>query len=145
MTSQEGHVDVANYLISANAVVNKRTKACNLLCLQYITIMCMYMYMYIYIFCNPSTFHTHSQCLLLTTHVLLNLVVLCIKLYLLSAYNSCVFIFMQDSRTALYQASKNGRVAVIQLLLQKHANVNISSEVRTICVIMHCVLRILYI
>jgi len=27
MTSQEGHVDVANYLIGANAAVNKRTKA----------------------------------------------------------------------------------------------------------------------
>lgn len=42
---------------------------------------------------------------------------------------------MQDSRTALYQASKNGRVAVVQLLLEEHADHTIGNQV---C-IRHCV------
>ena len=36
---------------------------------------------------------------------------------------------MQDSRTALYQASKNGRVAVVQLLLEEHADHTIGNQV----------------
>jgi len=41
---------------------------------------------------------------------------------------------MQDGRTALYQASQNGHLATVQLLLQRGADVNICDEVRALAV-----------
>ena len=50
--------------------------------------------------------------------------------------------FLQDGRTALYQASKNGRLVVLQLLLQRHADVSICAEVQTLteghCIVCVC-------
>ena len=46
------------------------------------------------------------------------------------------FIFCtQDDRTALYQASKKGRLAAVQLLLQEHADVTICDEVICMCLL----------
>ena len=44
------------------------------------------------------------------------------------------FVYMQDGRTALYQASKNGHLATVLLLLQRGADVNICDEVRALAV-----------
>ena len=43
-----------------------------------------------------------------------------------------MYYYIQDGRTPLFQASKNGRVEVVQLLLQKHADVGISNEVHVL-------------
>ena len=40
-----------------------------------------------------------------------------------------VLVYIQDGRTALFQACKNGRLAVLRLLLQKHADASIRNEV----------------
>lgn len=48
-------------------------------------------------------------------------------------------IFLQDGCTALYLASENGHVEVVKLLLQKHADVNVCKEVRTVTIGQHTV------
>ena len=42
-------------------------------------------------------------------------------------YNISIFVHTQDGRTALYLAGMKGHVAVVQLLLQRHAGVYIES------------------
>ena len=42
-----------------------------------------------------------------------------------------VYVYIQDGETALYIASDKGHVAVVELLLQKHANVSICTKVYT--------------
>ena len=47
---------------------------------------------------------------------------------------SASFVYLQDGRTALYQASKNGHLAAVQLLLQRHADVSLCDEVWIHCI-----------
>ena len=44
-----------------------------------------------------------------------------------------VLFYIQDGRTALYHSSKNGRLAVVQLLLQKQADTSIANTVESAC------------
>ena len=49
---------------------------------------------------------------------------------------------IQDGRTALYCASQFGHVAVVQLLLQRHADVSICHEVCTL-ILEQCTVSVL--
>ena len=56
-------------------------------------------------------------------------------------FHLCIYI--QDGCTALYLASQEGHVAVIQLLLQRHADVSICAEVCTVT-LGQCIVSILF-
>ena len=81
--------------------------------LSYITTCkCIYVSVFLSTINDYVTFKPPSLCILLKCLTVVKF-----------AYN------IQDGRSALYQASKNNHLEVVQLLLQKHADVNTCDEV----------------